>query len=125
MTGKRQRTAPPSLQQKMLHRAWYKPVAPCLPQKLPSAAVQGSRKSRQQNRSTARTKRAMRPHTKAGAAVTRSDAQAAVPDYHQYPSRSEEHPSELQSLMRISYAVFCLIKKNTTALIFTEHTTTN
>src|SRR3546814_10579272 len=27
-------------------------------------------------------------------------------------SRSEEHTSELQSLMRISYAVFCLTKKN-------------
>src|SRR3546814_2551772 len=30
-----------------------------------------------------------------------------------YPERSEEHTSELQSLMRISYAVFCLKKKNT------------
>src|SRR3546814_2740911 len=28
--------------------------------------------------------------------------------------RSEEHPSELQSLMRTSYAVFCLKKKNET-----------
>src|SRR3546814_6770371 len=28
-----------------------------------------------------------------------------------YPFRSEEHTSELQSLMRISYAVFCLKKK--------------
>src|SRR3546814_10483620 len=28
--------------------------------------------------------------------------------------RSEEHTSELQSLMRISYAVFCLKKKNNT-----------
>src|SRR3546814_7643505 len=28
--------------------------------------------------------------------------------------RSEEHTSELQSLMRISYAVFCLKKKTTT-----------
>src|SRR3546814_2857059 len=30
-----------------------------------------------------------------------------------WPRRSEEHTSELQSLMRISYAVFCLKKKNT------------
>src|SRR3546814_10877566 len=30
--------------------------------------------------------------------------------------RSEEHTSELQSLMRISYAVFCLKKKKTTTL---------
>src|SRR3546814_8013586 len=29
-------------------------------------------------------------------------------------ARSEEHTSELQSLMRISYAVFCLTKKNNT-----------
>src|SRR3546814_5356811 len=29
-------------------------------------------------------------------------------------NRSEEHTSELQSLMRISYAVFCLKKKNIT-----------
>src|SRR3546814_5036917 len=33
--------------------------------------------------------------------------------------RSEEHTSELQSLMRISYAVFCLKKKKS------QHTTTN
>src|SRR3546814_3231547 len=31
----------------------------------------------------------------------------------QYARRSEEHTSELQSLMRISYAVFCLKKKTT------------
>src|SRR3546814_9752203 len=30
-------------------------------------------------------------------------------------SRSEEHTSELQSLMRISYAVFCLKKKTSTS----------
>src|SRR3546814_4407511 len=35
-------------------------------------------------------------------------------DGHREPlyARSEEHTSELQSLMRISYAVFCLKKKN-------------
>src|SRR3546814_8739892 len=37
--------------------------------------------------------------------------------------RSEEHTSELQSLMRISYAVFCLKKK--TSNIRTPHTTNN
>src|SRR3546814_7172998 len=38
--------------------------------------------------------------------------------------RSEEHTSELQSLMRISYAVFCLKKKklNTTRLHTHQHT---
>src|SRR3546814_6031112 len=34
-------------------------------------------------------------------------------EYHRLATRSEEHTSELQSLMRISYAVFCLKKKNT------------
>src|SRR3546814_6167509 len=33
---------------------------------------------------------------------------------HDEPVRSEEHTSELQSLMRISYAVFCLQKKKKT-----------
>src|SRR3546814_8526211 len=35
--------------------------------------------------------------------------------------RSEEHTSELQSLMRISYAVFCLKKKNSHFLFFISH----
>src|SRR3546814_3137107 len=34
--------------------------------------------------------------------------------------RSEEHTSELQSLMRISYAVFCLKKKNNTTSTNTD-----
>src|SRR3546814_6326703 len=33
-------------------------------------------------------------------------------DFRDVGARSEEHTSELQSLMRISYAVFCLKKKN-------------
>src|SRR3546814_3849347 len=37
---------------------------------------------------------------------------ASRPDLGYRPQRSEEHTSELQSLMRISYAVFCLKKKN-------------
>src|SRR3546814_1929710 len=39
--------------------------------------------------------------------VVTTTGQAAAPT-----RRSEEHTSELQSLMRISYAVFCLKKKN-------------
>src|SRR3546814_10026374 len=37
--------------------------------------------------------------------------------------RSEEHTSELQSLMRISYAVFCLKKKNIKAKYNKSHAT--
>src|SRR3546814_1958064 len=47
-------------------------------------------------------------------------------------TRSEEHTSELQSLMRISYAVFCLKKKTKTERYYTrsqtqqsDHTTSN
>src|SRR3546814_7637678 len=46
--------------------------------------------------------------------VDRQDlfGRAAVVERQQHGDRSEEHTSELQSLMRISYAVFCLQKKN-------------
>src|SRR3546814_8487987 len=37
--------------------------------------------------------------------------QHSVAEAHAALARSEEHTSELQSLMRISYAVFCLKKK--------------
>src|SRR3546814_7953947 len=51
--------------------------------------------------------------------VTQEEPASEVP-------RSEEHTSELQSLMRISYAVFCLKKKrmNSTRSLLT-HTTAN
>src|SRR3546814_5294072 len=39
--------------------------------------------------------------------------------------RSEEHTSELQSLMRISYAVFCLKKKRTASNHTSEHIRSN
>src|SRR3546814_2438305 len=39
-------------------------------------------------------------------------------------ARSEEHTSELQSLMRTSYAVFCLKKKNISSYFNTSHTNT-
>src|SRR3546814_6611617 len=40
-----------------------------------------------------------------------SATSAAPKEEAKAPARSEEHTSELQSLMRISYAVFCLQKK--------------
>src|SRR3546814_7560182 len=49
---------------------------------------------------------------------TRSSAASSAPtvtkEIVQSARRSEEHTSELQSLMRISYAVFCLKKKKKT-----------
>src|SRR3546814_7456679 len=41
------------------------------------------------------------------------------------PTRSEEHTSELQSLMRISYAVFCLKKKKTPHIRPTQNVSTH
>src|SRR3546814_4939174 len=47
--------------------------------------------------------------------TARAVREAALEDLEKAPGiRSEEHTSELQSLMRISYAVFCLKKKNQT-----------
>src|SRR3546814_1917339 len=43
--------------------------------------------------------------------ILQKPALAALRDYQRQRKRSEEHTSELQSLMRISYAVFCLTKK--------------
>src|SRR3546814_1721396 len=40
---------------------------------------------------------------------------------HRFVARSEEHTSELQSLMRISYAVFCLQKKTNDHNHIIEH----
>src|SRR3546814_7617830 len=49
----------------------------------------------------------------AGGAAVGCNAAALIgqPLIASWPARSEEHTSELQSLMRISYAVFCLKKK--------------
>src|SRR3546814_6668492 len=50
-------------------------------------------------------------HRLAGAGWTHNQGVTDVADMNGKPERSEEHTSELQSLMRISYAVFCLKKK--------------
>src|SRR3546814_7074921 len=47
-------------------------------------------------------------------AISRAKPTGAKGTFIKRVSRSEEHTSELQSLMRISYAVFCLQKKNNT-----------
>src|SRR3546814_2807350 len=49
------------------------------------------------------------------------ESRRSRPFFNGAAGRSEEHTSELQSLMRISYAVFCLKKKKET--IIEEHIT--
>src|SRR3546814_4533221 len=48
------------------------------------------------------------------------DLRAGLGELQRIAQRSEEHMSELQSLMRISYAVFCLQTKNTPST-FRQH----
>src|SRR3546814_8257863 len=48
------------------------------------------------------------------------DGASARPLWNVPLDRSEEHTSELQSLMRISYAVFCLKTKTQTAPVHTD-----
>src|SRR3546814_3265464 len=55
------------------------------------------------------------------ARITQNAFEACLANSVPYAMRSEEHTSELQSLMRISYAVFCLKKKNKTTDIYTSH----
>src|SRR3546814_7993863 len=49
------------------------------------------------------------------------EERAAIRAHPATVPRSEEHTSELQSLMRISYAVFCLKKKKSKANIVEEY----
>src|SRR3546814_3338947 len=67
-------------------------------------------------------------HASTAARAHRNDAAPAPAPAHEAPrtqTRSEEHTSELQSLMRISYAVFCLKKKNKQTIIPTNKQTNN
>src|SRR3546814_6238418 len=80
----------------------------------------------------ARPKPTQRSHSGRNASVTFSSMKVAKASFSQMPfhhfivtrspnhmwaSRSEEHTSELQSLMRNSYAVFCLKKNKNTKTI--------
>src|SRR3546814_8148680 len=51
----------------------------------------------------------------------RANFQVDAPVGHELAERSEEHTSELQSLMRISYAVFCLKKKKKNTMLNNIH----
>src|SRR3546814_3965494 len=81
------------------------------PRRAPRASLSTSNPSRSE---------APPSHSKEGSATEAERREAGNPlsrlsgcqvDYAACRSRSEEHTSELQSLMRISYAVFCLKKK--------------
>src|SRR3546814_8948919 len=70
-----------------------------------------------------RSLRARGRHDRHAPDGVRADHAGLVYHQHVARARSEEHTSELQSLMRISYAVFCLKKKkNDTTITFTNRT---
>src|SRR3546814_1254561 len=60
--------------------------------------------------------RASEPQASAVKSESKPDSSAAATSSATPVGRSEEHTSELQSLMRNSYAVFCLKKKHKTTL---------
>src|SRR3546814_7951086 len=64
------------------------------------------------------------PHWLSGHSISEIAVQLQL-NRHRIAGRSEEHTSELQSLMRISYAVFCLKKKTTNTQICTHDKTQN
>src|SRR3546814_1073507 len=79
-----------------------------------------------------RSRAALTAHAASSATPAPFHAITPGPLQPNHAARSEEHTSELQSLMRISYAVFCLKKKNqhqstnkiypsTTSITLTQH----
>src|SRR3546814_10201242 len=98
---------------------------PALPTSTPSAPRQKNRSARQKHGGSACCK--SKHSAPASSSIRRLEASALrveiiapfddlwpIHDKHPHQFRSEEHTSELQSLMRISYAVFCLKKKTKT-----------
>src|SRR3546814_6474898 len=67
---------------------------------------------------------AVRLFTRIRALALERLGESAVPTIELSAMRSEEHTSELQSLMRISYAVFCLKKKKTIKTASKQRNTT-
>src|SRR3546814_1007165 len=76
------------------------------------AAAAGSGTFYMETRTSSRSHTGTPTSTTAGSIATRK------------ASRSEEHTSELQSLMRISYSVLCFYKKKTSAQVTTPRTQT-
>src|SRR3546814_3428514 len=80
---------------------------PGVDQSCPTRIVRRSAKRRSVRRGACTS----RAHTELRPLVVSSGVSCRLSVATSRPGRSEEHTSELQSLMRISYAVFCLKKK--------------
>src|SRR3546814_3136911 len=85
------------------------------------AAAPRSRLTARDGTARRSTGRGARRRRTAGRARRSPPSRSSRAPHNRARSRSEEHTSELQSLMRISYAVFCLKKKmNYTTYIYTQ-----
>src|SRR3546814_6362013 len=110
--------SPPNTPRPARRSACWCAARPCRPRPAPFPSSPNATPSKETTRMTVR-------YTKDHEWV-RLDGEVAtigISDYAQ-SQRSEEHTSELQSLMRISYAVFCLKKKTTPLDALTPHNTT-
>src|SRR3546814_8240847 len=105
-------------------RSYVPPPAPLDPLGEARAAVAGAWTA---NRGAVDTEQIEKDFTDWSSGEVFMDAPAerllTYADYLKQEARSEEHTSELQSLMRISYAVFCLKKKKAINNPHTHHTT--
>src|SRR3546814_1492623 len=85
---------------------------PCSLALVISACAIGCSASRWTDAATRSTSSSVSPSA-AVVFTTRCEPRVSVPVLSNTTVRSEEHTSDIQSLMRISYAVFCLKKQNT------------
>src|SRR3546814_8373064 len=112
--------SPPSKPPKPSVRYEQSPLAPAQttsspaeirrkPPVMPRPAGNGLATKRPSSEAPTAVKRPVQPEVVATPAA--APPPPPKPDHMRSPDRSEEHTSELQSLMRTSYAVFCLKKK--------------
>src|SRR3546814_4174578 len=90
------------------------PISESSPSRLPSAAVEAGAVVRSPACVSSAALSSPRPRRRAGGGSHLLTQVGSVDRYYRQAGRSEEHTSELQSLMCISYAVFCLNKKKST-----------
>src|SRR3546814_3851031 len=91
-----------------------RPIAPDLQSPCWGAARAAGPAALAQDHIALRPDRCRRRSAGPGGPGQRISSYTSFRSSHAKAGRSEEHTSELQSLMRTSYAVFCLKKKNTT-----------
>src|SRR3546814_5713941 len=89
-----------------------RPLAPSAPAAGPAAALAAGAPGRRAGRGQFVSSRLLERQRKSFDGLVDSGVYDRDFDHAPAAKRSEEHTSELQSLMRISYAVFCLKKKN-------------